>query len=115
MNNNGHNGRHGLPDGLPVTVGVNESPYLSPRIKEGTPASGETGRAAQPAINIETDLPPVEPGRKNSRRRNALLFCVVALGLLCAGLGLYAYYGGRKKGELRAAGKNRRRGREGEG
>lgn len=110
MNNNGHNGRHGLP----ITVGVNESPYLSPRIQEGTPESDETRREDQPEINNKADLPPAGPEQKSNRRRNALLFCVVALGLLCAGLGLYAYYGGRKRVDYRIAEKARKPGKQAE-
>ncbi len=77
-------------------------------MQEGTPASDETGRGAQPAVNSEMDLPPVEPGWKSNHRRNALLFCVVALGLLCIGMGLYAYYGGRKRVDYRIAEKTRK-------
>jgi hypothetical protein len=45
----------------------------------------------------EAESPPIEPMQERKRLRKPLFFCVAILGVLCAGLGLYAWYGGRTR------------------
>jgi hypothetical protein len=99
METNGKNGknRHG---GWPATIDVTESPYLSGIKSRGEANDAEAGQAQV----TSDDLPPVvETGRKKSRRRKAVFFCVVVLAGVCIGLGLYAKYGGRKRVDYQVA------------
>jgi hypothetical protein len=105
--NNGHNGKHAWP----ATVEVDGSPYFSSRMTDAPEVGSDAPdlKAASSTAADDADLPPAEPGQRNHLRRNALIFCIVMLTLICAGLALYANYGGSRRVNYRVAEKTARK------
>jgi hypothetical protein len=91
-NGNNGNGNHGQ---WTTTLDVPDNPYVA-RIKDGAGEDRTDGQSRTVAAE-EADLPPIETGRKRKRRGWLLFLCVAALSVICAGLGLYAKYGGRTR------------------
>src|SRR5262245_58363753 len=94
MVRNGNNGKG------PTTLEIPDNPYVA-RIDNGAgePKADEQtrGAAADEPDLPPPDLPRIDAGGERKRRGRPLFFCVAALGLICAGLGLYVWYGGHAR------------------
>jgi hypothetical protein len=92
MINNGKKGKNGHSQWA-TTLEV-ENPFVSRRNGAGEDQADEQPRVA---TANEAELPPIAPTQERKRRGKTLFFCVAALGVVCAALGLYAWYGGRTR------------------